>query len=208
GIVGPTGSGKSVLLQVLAGGSEPDHGEVRVGGIPLRELAPSARPSAVQLVPAVPVLFAGTVADNLRLGQPGADERTLWAALEQAGADGFVRALPDGLESVLGSDASTLSGGQRQRLALARALVCDPAVLLLDDVTAALDAVTEQLILPRLLALPATTVIVSHRETTLAALDGVALLDDGRVVACAPHRQLLAEVAAYRELITAPVGRP
>ena len=201
-LVGSTGSGKTTLCSLVAGLFPPDAGEVRLGGVALPALDPADVAAAVALVFQEPFLFADSIRENLALGSDVPDE-DLWAALEAARAAGFVRRLRRGLDEVIGERGVTLSGGQRQRLALARALVRRPRVLLLDDATSAVDARVEQAILAGLRgAVSATTVVVAHRLSTIALADRVLLLDDGRIVADGTHASLL-DVPAYAALVQA-----
>ncbi|MGW2490137.1 thiol reductant ABC exporter subunit CydD [Streptomyces sp. NPDC001606] len=175
-LVGPSGAGKSTLLNVLLGFVRPTGGRVRVGGADLADLDPEAWRARIAWVPQRPHLYAGTIAENVRLAQPGADDAAVRQALRDAGALEFVDALPEGAETVLGEDGAGLSAGQRQRLALARAFLADRPVLLLDEPTAALDGATEAEVVAavRRLAAGRTVLLVVHRP----ALLGVA----GRVV--------------------------
>ncbi|NML54047.1 thiol reductant ABC exporter subunit CydD [Streptomyces sp. R302] len=174
-LVGPSGAGKSTLLDVVLGFTEPEGGSVRVGGVELAELDPAAWRERIAWVPQRPYLFAGTIAENVRLARPGADDEEVRAALRDAGADVFVDALPEGAATVLGEDGAGLSAGQRQRLALARAFLADRPLLLLDEPTAALDGETEAGIVDavRRLAAGRTVLLVVHRPALLAVADRV-----------------------------------
>ena len=190
-VVGATGSGKTTLLHLVAGLIAPSAGEVAVPA------------EGVALVFQEAFLLAGSARENITLGAPVGDEEVA-AALEVAEAS-FVLALPDGLNTVVGERGVGLSGGQRQRLALARALVRRPAVLLLDDTTSALDPATEAKVLRNLrAALADTTVVaVASRPSTIALADDVLFLSGGRVVAHGRHHELMATVPSYRTLIEA-----
>ncbi|MEV7519052.1 thiol reductant ABC exporter subunit CydD [Streptomyces sp. NPDC091371] len=174
-LTGPSGAGKSTLLQVLLGFVAPTEGRVRVAGVDLAGLAPEQWRSRIAWVPQRPHLFAGTIAENVRLARPGASDAEVAAALEQAGAWPFVSALPDGTATPLGEGGAGLSAGQRQRLALARAFLADRPVLLLDEPTAALDGETEAGIVEavRRLAVGRTVLLVVHRPALLALADRV-----------------------------------
>ena len=201
-LVGSTGTGKSTLCEVVANLLPPDSGEVRLGGVGLDRADPGEVAGAVALVFQEPFLFADTVRENLAVGEATTDAE-IWEALEVAQAAGFVRRLPRGLDEVVGERGVTLSGGQRQRLALARALVRRPRVLLLDDATSAVDARVEQAILANLRqAAAATTLVVAHRVSTIALADRVVLLDGGRIVAEGTHTELL-DLPAYAALVQA-----
>ncbi|WP_443067736.1 thiol reductant ABC exporter subunit CydD [Streptomyces sp. NBC_01351] len=174
-LTGPSGAGKSTLLQVLLGFVAPTTGRVRVAGVDLAELAPEQWRSRIAWVPQRPHLFAGTIAENVKLARPGASDAEVAAALEEAGAWPFVSALPDGTGTLLGEGGAGLSAGQRQRLALARAFLADRPVLLLDEPTAALDGETEAGIVEavRRLAVGRTVLLVVHRPALLALADRV-----------------------------------
>ncbi|MFE4691647.1 thiol reductant ABC exporter subunit CydD [Streptomyces sp. NPDC056749] len=180
-LTGPSGVGKSTLLSVVLGFTVPDEGRVRVGGTDLSALSPERWREQIAWVPQRPHLFAGTIADNVRLARPDADDAAVMAALREAGAYDFVAALPDGAATPLGEDGAGLSAGQRQRLALARAFLADRPLLLLDEPTASLDGETEAGIVDavRRLAEGRTVLLVVHRPALLSVAD--------RVVALEPH---------------------
>ncbi|MEU0399949.1 thiol reductant ABC exporter subunit CydD [Streptomyces sp. NPDC006197] len=175
-LVGPSGAGKSTLLDVVLGFAVPEEGgSVRVGGADLATLDPEEWRSRIAWVPQRPYLFAGTVAENVRLARPDASDEAVRDALRDAGADGFVAGLPQGLDTPLGEDGAGLSAGQRQRLALARAFLADRPLLLLDEPTAALDGSTEAGVVEavRRLAAGRTVLLVVHRPALLAVADRV-----------------------------------
>ncbi len=201
-LVGSTGAGKTTLCTLLAHLLDPVAGEIRIGGVGLADLDPDELHRAVALVFQESFLFADTVRENLTLGEP-VDDAALEAALDVARASGFVAGMPHGLDEVVGERGVTLSGGQRQRLALARALLRRPRVLVLDDATSAVDARVEQAILDGLRgSVAATTIVVAHRVSTIALADRVLLLDGGRIVATGTHQELLS-VPAYAALVRA-----
>ncbi|MFE4174269.1 thiol reductant ABC exporter subunit CydD [Streptomyces sp. NPDC056909] len=181
-LVGPSGVGKSTLLQVVLGFTAPDEGRVRVDGRDLSSLDPDRWRERIAWVPQQPYLFAGTIAENVRLARPDADDAAVGDALREAGAYEFVAALPQGTHTLLGEDGSGLSAGQRQRLALARAFLADRPLLLLDEPTAALDGGTESGIVEavRRLAVGRTVLLVVHRPALLAVADRVVALPDRR----------------------------
>ncbi|MEV6331422.1 thiol reductant ABC exporter subunit CydD [Streptomyces sp. NPDC051909] len=177
-LVGPSGVGKSTLLDVVLGFTAPEEGTVRVGGADLASLDLEQWRSRIAWVPQRPHLFAGTIAENVRLARPDASDEAVRQALGDAGADGFVAELPDGVDTALGEDGAGLSAGQRQRLALARAFLADRPVLLLDEPTAALDGETEAAVVDavRRLSTGRTVLLVVHRPALLAVADRVVRL--------------------------------
>ncbi|MFE9722058.1 thiol reductant ABC exporter subunit CydD [Streptomyces sp. NPDC005794] len=180
-LVGPSGVGKSTLLGVVLGFTAADEGRVRVGGTDLSALSPERWREQIAWVPQRPHLFAGTIAENVRLARPDADDAAVMTALREADAYDFVDALPDGVGTLLGEDGAGLSAGQRQRLALARAFLADRPLLLLDEPTASLDGETEAGIVDavRRLAEGRTVLLVVHRPALLAVADRVVVLEPG-----------------------------
>ncbi|MGW1410263.1 thiol reductant ABC exporter subunit CydD [Streptomyces sp. NPDC002403] len=178
-LVGPSGVGKSTLLDVVLGFTAPDEGRIRIGGVDLAALAPEKWRERIAWVPQRPYLFAGTIAENVRLARPDADDGAVTAALRDAGAQDFVAELPDGERTLLGEDGAGLSAGQRQRLALARAFLADRPLLLLDEPTASLDGETEAGIVEavRRLAAGRTVLLVVHRPALLSVADRVVTLE-------------------------------
>ncbi|ROO83999.1 ABC-type multidrug transport system fused ATPase/permease subunit [Actinocorallia herbida] len=201
-VVGPTGSGKSTLASLLVRLVDPRAGAVRLDGTDVRDLAPGEVARAAALVPQDTFLFDDTVRGNVDLEGDLADA-DLWAALRLAQADGFVAGLPDGLDTRLGERGATLSGGQRQRLALARALVRRPRLLVLDDATSSVDPQIEERILGGLRESAASVVVVAYRKATISLADEVVHLVRGRVADRGTHAELLARSAAYRDLVNA-----
>lgn len=203
-LVGATASGKSTLTTLITRLVDPDAGTIRVDGTDLRDLAAGALAEGVAVVPQTAFLFDDTVRGNVTLGAdiPDAD---VWAALRTAQADGFVAALPHGLDTTLGERGTSLSGGQRQRISLARALVRKPRLLVLDDATSAVDPEVEARILGALRegAGAATLVVVAYRKATIALADEVLHLAEGRIVDRGPHAELLQRSSAYADLVNA-----
>jgi len=204
-IVGETASGKSTLTTLLTRLVDPASGRVLVDGVDLRTLAPGELAGSVALVPQTAFLFDDTVRGNVALGEDVADEE-VWAALRTAQADGFVAALPHGIDSRLGERGTTLSGGQRQRLSLARALVRRPRLLILDDATSAVDPEVEARILDGLRradGADSTLVLIAYRKATIALADEVLFLADGRIADRGAHAELIARNPAYVDLVNA-----
>jgi ATP-binding cassette subfamily B protein len=207
-VVGPTGAGKSTLASVLVRLVDPASGSVAYDDVDVRSLAPGALSEIAALVPQSTFLFDDTVRGNITLGADISDE-DVWEALRVAQGDGFVAALPKGLDTVVGERGTTLSGGQRQRLALARAVVRRPRLLVLDDATSSVDSTVEQRILAGLRSRqgpggsPSTVVVVAYRRATIALADEVVFVEEGRVTARGSSAELLASSPGYRDLVTA-----
>ena len=208
-LVGLTGSGKTTLLQLVPRLYDVTAGSVRIDGVDVRDLTRAHLRAAVSVAFEDPILFSASVRENVLLGVPDdlpADEaeQLLQRSLDVARA-GFARALPQGLDTVIGEEGMSLSGGQRQRVALARAIAVRPRVLLLDDPLSALDVTTEAAVTARLREVLAgtTTLVVAHRPSTVALADRVAVLEDGRITGVGTHTELLATHAHYRYVLTA-----
>jgi len=202
-IIGSTGSGKTTLLNLIPRLFDATAGTVLVDGVDVRDLDPAMLSRAVGLVPQKPYLFSGTVATNLRYGNPDATDVELWDALETAQARDFVERMPGGLDAPIAQGGTNVSGGQRQRLAIARALVRRPEIYLFDDAFSALDYATDAALRAALTrdTAAATVVIVAQRVSTIRTADRIVVLDEGRVVASGTHRELMASSATYREIV-------
>jgi len=202
-IIGSTGSGKSTVLTLAARLADASEGEVLVGGVDVRRLAPERLWGSIGYVPQRAYLFAGTVASNLRFGRPDATDDELWAALETAQAAGFVQSMPAGLESAINQGGTNVSGGQRQRLSIARALVARPDVYLFDDSFSALDLATEARLRAALepLTRQAAVLVVAQRVSTIEHADQILVLEGGRLVGKGHHDQLLATCETYAEIV-------
>jgi ATP-binding cassette subfamily B protein len=201
-LVGPSGAGKSTIFQLAERFYDPQVGTVRVDGVPLVQADPQEVRRRIALVPQEGVLFAASARDNLRYGRWDAKEDAIWQAAEAANAAGFLRDLPQGLDTYLGEGGARLSGGQRQRLAIARALLRDAPILLLDEATSALDAESERLVqdaLERLMQ-GRTTLVIAHRLATVRAADRIVVMDGGRIVEQGTHGQLTAAGGLYARL--------
>ena len=197
-VAGPSGAGKSTLADLLLGLLEPGRGEVCIDGVPLTGSNARRWRDSVAFVPQDPYLFHDTIRGNLRWMHPEATEAEMWQALRLAAADGFVAALPEGLDTVAGDRGGRLSGGERQRITLARALMKRPALLVIDEATAQLDAENERWILAALQSLRGRTTVVAiaHGPALLEAADGIVLLQSGRVAATGTWRELAGEITA------------
>ncbi|MFD9213137.1 ABC transporter ATP-binding protein [Streptomyces sp. NPDC087659] len=202
-VIGSTGSGKSTLLGLVPRLFDVTGGEVLVDGVDVRELDPVLMARTVGLVPQKPYLFSGTVATNLRYGNPDATDEELWQALEVAQAADFVRELDGGLDAPVAQGGTNVSGGQRQRLAIARTLVQRPEIYLFDDSFSALDYATDAALRGALALETAesTVVIVAQRVSTIRDADRIVVLDEGRVVGTGRHHELMAGNDTYREIV-------
>ncbi|WP_121193840.1 ABC transporter ATP-binding protein [Motilibacter peucedani] len=203
-LVGASGSGKSTVTELVSRLYDVQSGAVRVGGVDVRDLTLASLRGALGVVPEEAFLFSDTVRANLAYARPEASDEEVTAAALVAQADGFVRALPDGYDTRVGEQGLTLSGGQRQRVALARTLLADPRVLVLDDATSAIDPTTEGRIHEALRPLLAgrATLVVAHRRSTLALADRVAVLEGGRVVDVGTVDELDARSPVFRRLLS------
>ena len=207
-IVGSTASGKSTVVRLLSRLLEASSGQVLIGGTDVREADPEALWARMGLVPQQPFLFAGTVASNLRLGREEATDDELWKALEVAQAKDFVSAMDGGLEAAIAQGGTNVSGGQRQRLAIARALVRRPDILIFDDSFSALDVSTDARLREAMGPATAgiTKVIVAQRVSTITEADQILVLDGGHLVGSGTHTELLATCPVYREIVTSQLG--
>ena len=207
-IVGSTASGKSTVVRLLARLLQASSGQVLIGGTDVREADPEALWAQMGLVPQQPFLFAGTVASNLRLGREEATDDELWKALEVAQAKDFVSAMDGGLEAAIAQGGTNVSGGQRQRLAIARALVRRPDILIFDDSFSALDVSTDARLREAMGPATAgiTKVIVAQRVSTITEADQILVLDGGHLVGSGTHTELLTTCPVYREIVTSQLG--
>jgi len=202
-VIGSTGAGKTTLISLVPRLFDVTAGSVEVDGVDVRDMDPEALWRRIGLVPQKAFLFTGTVASNLRYGDPDADDDALWAALEVAQARDFVEAMPGGLDAPITQGGSNLSGGQRQRLAIARALVRRPQIYLFDDSFSALDLATDARLRAALepTTRDATVVIVAQRVSTIADADQIIVLEDGLVAGKGTHEELLASCLPYQEIV-------
>ncbi len=201
-LVGPSGAGKSTVLQLLLRFYDPQAGAVLVDGVATRAVDPIALARRMALVPQDPTIFAATILDNIRYGRPEAGEEEVRRAAQLAAADGFIRALPQGYDTMVGERGVTLSGGQRQRIAIARAILKDAPILLLDEATSALDAESERKVqgaLDRLME-GRTTLVIAHRLATIRSADRILVMDQGPHRRGGTHETLLAQGGLYARL--------
>ncbi|WP_424535058.1 ABC transporter ATP-binding protein [Sphaerisporangium viridialbum] len=202
-VIGSTGSGKTTLVSLVPRLFDATSGTVSVDGVDVRDLDPQMLWTRIGLVPQKPYLFTGTVASNLRYGNPNATDEELWEALEVAQARDFVEAMPEGLEAPITQGGTNVSGGQRQRLSIARALVSKPEIYLFDDSFSALDLTTDARLRAALRphTAEAAVVIVGQRVSTIADADQIIVLDDGLIVGIGTHDELLDSCPTYIEIV-------
>ena len=202
-IIGSTGAGKTTLISLVTRLFDATSGSVMVDGVDVRELDPDLLWRRIGLVPQKPYLFTGTVASNLRYGNPQATDEELWQALEVAQARDFVEAMPGGLEGPIAQGGTNVSGGQRQRLAIARALVRKPEIFLFDDSFSALDLATDARLRAALrpVTAEATVIIVGQRVSTIQDADQIIVVEDGAIVGLGTHNELLESCPTYQEIV-------
>ncbi len=202
-IIGSTGAGKTTLVSLIPRLFDATGGSVRVDGVEVREMEADLLWSRIGLVPQKPFLFSGTVASNLRYGNPDATDEELWYALRVAQADDFVRAMPDQLESAISQGGTNVSGGQRQRLSIARALVKKPEIYVFDDSFSALDVATDARLRAALKAetRDSAVIIVGQRVATIADADQILVVEDGAVVGAGTHDELMLTCPTYVEIV-------
>jgi ATP-binding cassette subfamily B protein len=205
GLVGHSGSGKTTLVNLICRFYDVTEGAIRLDGVDIRQLAVADYRRNIGLVLQEPFLFFGTVADNIAYGKPGATREEVVAAARAAHAHDFILRLPQGYDSLVGERGQGLSGGERQRISIARALLIDPRILILDEATSSVDTETEKEIQRALdnLVRGRTTIAIAHRLSTLRRADRLVVMDRGRVVEVGNHDQLMAREGAYFRLYQA-----
>ena len=204
GICGASGSGKSTLSRLIARFWDVNKGQVEIGGIDVKELDPEHLMEYMSFVFQDVVLFNDTVYNNIKIGNMNATEEQVLAAAKAARCDEFIDKMPDGYQTVLGENGSTLSGGERQRLSIARALLKDAPIVLLDEATASLDPESESSIQQAIghLIQGKTVLVIAHRLRTIAKADKIIVLDDGKVIEQGTHSDLMEQNGLYKRLYT------
>jgi ATP-binding cassette, subfamily B, multidrug efflux pump len=202
-IIGSTGVGKTTLINLIPRLMDATSGSVTINGVDVREISPELLAQTVGLVPQQPYLFSGTIASNLRYGNPHASDEDLWRALRIAQAEDFVKAMPEGLDAPISQGGTTVSGGQRQRLAIARALVHQPAIYLFDDSFSALDVATDAKLRAALAThvTDAITLVVAQRVSSIKHAHQIIVMEDGCIVGKGTHEELLVTCTTYKEIV-------
>jgi len=202
GVVGLTGSGKSTLVRLIPRLYDPPPGTLFLGGVDVRELSLPKLRSVIGMVPQDVFLFSATIRENIAFGKPEATDEEVWEAARLAGLAEEIASFPDGLDTMVGERGIALSGGQRQRVGIARALILDPPILILDDALSSVDAKVEEEILDNLRGVLArrTAIVVAHRISAVREADWIIVLKDGRILEQGDHRRLVAQGGLYARL--------
>ena len=201
-IVGPSGGGKSTIANLIPRFYDVEQGAIKIGGIDIRSMNNAALMDTVSFVFQDNFLFKQSIMENIRMGRPQATEEEVIGAAKAARCDEFIRKLPDGYHTVLGENGNTLSGGERQRISIARALLKDAPIVLLDEATASLDPENEVLIqsaISRLIA-GKTVIVIAHRLRTIVDADQILVLENGHILECGSHNDLVEQNGIYRKL--------
>jgi len=206
--VGPSGAGKSTIFQLLLRFYDPQSGRISIDGIDIHVADPKAVRSLMALVPQDCVIFGDSVESNIRFGRPNASHAQIIEAAKAALAHDFIDQLPDGYHTFLGEKGIRISGGQKQRLAIARAILADPAILLLDEATSALDAESERLVQSALNALQKnrTTLVIAHRLATIRQADKIVMLNSGKILDVGKHSELMERNTTYAQMVELQFG--
>jgi ATP-binding cassette subfamily B protein/subfamily B ATP-binding cassette protein MsbA len=201
--VGPSGAGKTTMTDLVARFYDPTGGAIYLNGVDLRKIQLASYRNLLAVVQQETFLFDGTVRENIAYGRRGATDELVMAAAGRANADGFIRQMPQGYDTLIGERGFKLSGGQRQRLSIARAMLADPAILILDEATSNLDTESEQLIQGALDDLLAnrTTFVIAHRLSTISHADVIVVMEEGRVVETGKHTELMEKRGLYFEMV-------
>ncbi len=207
-IVGPSGAGKSTVFQLLQRFYDPCQGKILIDGVDIKQADPKEVRKRLAIVPQESVIFASSVAENIRYGNPDASDEMVYAAAASARADEFIIKLPDGMQTYLGERGSRLSGGQRQRIAIARAILKDAPILLLDEATSSLDAESEKKVQEALekLMQDRTTLVIAHRLATVQKADRILVMDNGQIVNMGSHDELMGQGGLYARLAKLQFG--
>jgi ATP-binding cassette subfamily B protein len=200
--VGPSGAGKTTIISLIPRFYDPSAGTVKIDGLDVKRLEQKSLRRHIGFVLQETLLFNAPIWSNIAYGKPGASRKEILRAAELANADEFIRKLPEGYDTIAGERGVTLSGGQRQRIAIARAIICDTPILILDEPSSGLDAASEKLVFEALdrLMEDKTSVVIAHRLSTIRRADCIFVVDDGQIVEHGKHEELLRSGGLYAEL--------